>query len=397
MVFVLRCGRRIRRSARVAAAVCALGAPVALSAQDTAPALVSRTGGGGAWSNPAELQAAAKQGNPRACAQLGEILLRGGALPRDGPRALILLEQAARAGEASAAFRIGMLLDDGIDVTRDRIRALAYFRAAAAGGAPEAFHNIGAAYAGARGVRRDYVEALGWLILAAKKGDASGAGAQLRAHLVARRHPEWIAAAERRAPAIERELAQGSVIHFLPPPAPLTWGATAKAAAGPNRASLTQAADRGDADAQLALAGILLAGEPPEDPARAVDLLERSAKSGRAAAAEQLAEFYGKGTHVPHDDAKAFAYTLQAAQGGLPQAMFNVGARYANGRGTDRDFTEALAWLAVAKHYGLDRGQEKRIRDYLARSQPEQIPLADQRAADRIREIDASPRRAAAW
>ena len=204
MVAVIPPGRRLRWRALVAAAaVCGAWMPAGLSAQETAPELVSRTGGGDAWSNPAELQAAAEQGNPRACAQLGEILLRGGALPQDGPRALALLESAARAGEAAAAFRIGMLLDDGIDVAQDRIRALAYFRAAAAGGETEAFHNVGAAYASARGVRRDYAEALGWLILATKKGDESGAEAQLRTHLAAR-HPAELAAGERRGEKLER-------------------------------------------------------------------------------------------------------------------------------------------------------------------------------------------------
>ena len=78
----------------------------------------------------------------------------------------------------------------------------------------------------------------------------------------------------------------------------------------------------------------------------------------------------------------------QAARGGAPQATFNVDALYANGSSTELDFTEALAWLMAAKHYGLDRGQEKRIRDYLVRSHPEQIPLAEHRAADCIPTID---------
>src|SRR5471032_411196 len=102
-----------------------------LSAQDSAPVLLSRTGGG-AWANVAELKASAKSGNPKACAQLGEMLLRGDKdVPQDVPRALALLEQAARAGQASAAFRIGMLFSRGEFVAQDSARAVAYFRAAA--------------------------------------------------------------------------------------------------------------------------------------------------------------------------------------------------------------------------------------------------------------------------
>ena len=86
----------------LAAASLAAGA---LFAQDEKPVLVSRTGGA-SWSDVAELKASAKQGNAKACAQLGELMLRGDAeVARDVPAAVAMLEQAARGGEASAAAR----------------------------------------------------------------------------------------------------------------------------------------------------------------------------------------------------------------------------------------------------------------------------------------------------
>ena len=140
-------------------------------AKDSAPVLMSRTGGGDSWADLAELQQAAKKGNPKAETQLGEMLLRGDGIAKDEARGIALLEKAARAGQSAAAFRIGMLLMNGESgVAKDPARALAYFRAAAAGGEAEAFFNIGAAYASARGVKRDYAEALGWLILARQHG-----------------------------------------------------------------------------------------------------------------------------------------------------------------------------------------------------------------------------------
>ena len=187
-----------------------------------APVLLSRTGGA-AWSNVAELTAAADKGNAKAQAQLGEMLLRGDPayqVAADRPKALALLESAARQGESSAAFRLGMLFDDGDGVPQDRARALAYFRAAAAGGAVEAMHNIGAAYASARGVKRDYTEALAWLLLAKKRGSESSAEAAVRARIEKLRHPEWIPAAEKRVPEIERELASRKPQEFLPLAAP---------------------------------------------------------------------------------------------------------------------------------------------------------------------------------
>ncbi len=382
---------------------------------DSLPVLVSRTDGrGDSWNSVAELNAAAARGNPRACAQLGEMLWRGDRVPRNGQRALELLERAARAGEAAAAFRIGMLLDDGDGVAPDQRRALAYFRAAAAGGEMQAFHNVGGAYAGAHGVKRDYVEALGWLLLARNRGDETGADEELRAHLMKRGRTEAIAAGERRAGEIERELAQGSVAAFLPPRAPLTFLAqpaggdsaapgedpaaekiTVTVATGgrlswPGLAALQRAAHAADPAAQAALGRLLLEGKRlPADTDWALVLLERSAGQGNADAADQLADLYADGVKVVRDDAKAFAYMQQAAHGGSLRAIYNTGVYCANGRGTERNYAAALAWLTVAKHYHMDLGQEKRLRDLLAKVDPAKIPAAEREAAALVREIDA--------
>ncbi len=165
-----------------------------------------------------ELQQASAKGNPKAEAQLGELLLRGEGIAKDAARGLALLEKAARAGQSAAAFRIGMLLAHGEGgVAKDPARALAYFRAAAAGGETEAFFNIGAAYASARGVKRDYGEALGWLIVARQRGADGSAEKSLRAQIASR--SAWIEAVERRAKTIETDFKDNKVVDFLPPAA----------------------------------------------------------------------------------------------------------------------------------------------------------------------------------
>jgi TPR repeat protein len=199
-------------------------------AKDSAPVLMSRTGGGDTWADMAELQAAAKKGNPKAEAQLGEMLLRGDGIPQDEARGVAMLEKAARAGQSAAAFRIGMLLANGTNgVTKDPARSLGYFRAAAAGGETEAFFNIGAAYASGRGTKRDYGEALGWLIVARQRGADASAEQSLRAQV--KSQPSLIAAGERRAKEIESEFAGKKVTDVLPPPAPLHQGVAATPAA----------------------------------------------------------------------------------------------------------------------------------------------------------------------
>src|SRR4051812_28603249 len=169
-------------------------APVLMSKGDRVP-----------WSSLAELESFAAKGDIKACAQLGEQLLRGEGIAQNVPRALDLLEKAARGGEGTAAFRLGMVFDDGLGVAQDRVRALDYFRAAAAGGVAEAFFNVGAAYVGAHGVKRDYTEGLAWLILASKRGAGKDTEATVRDRIQKMKRPEWITAAEARAPVIETE------------------------------------------------------------------------------------------------------------------------------------------------------------------------------------------------
>jgi len=189
----------------------------AASKDDEKPALISKTGGGGqTWTDVPELEAAAKKGNPRAWAQLGELRLKGDRTLKDVPDGLNLLEKAARAGEASAAFALGKVYDDGDLAPADRVKALDYYRAAAAGKVPEAFFNLGAAYSSGRGVKRDYAEGLAWLILAKRAGLENEGESKLRERIVAMRRPQLIETGERRAEEIADELVKGSVASFLP-------------------------------------------------------------------------------------------------------------------------------------------------------------------------------------
>lgn len=190
-------------------------------AADSAPKLLSTAGPKSeTWSDVRELEAAAANGNSRAEAALGELLLRGDGLPRDDARALALLEKSARAGHGPAVFRLGFLLSRGENgAARDPARAIAYFRAAAAAGEPEAFFNLGAAHANGRGVKRDYAEALAWLMIAKRRGADNGTEASLRQQLG--KQTSVLAKAERRVAEIEAELKNAAPVSLLPPMAPL--------------------------------------------------------------------------------------------------------------------------------------------------------------------------------
>src|SRR2546430_12405968 len=71
--------------------------PVSAQA-DSAPKLLSTTGGSSTWSDLGELQKAAASGNPKACAALGEMYVNGDQVPKDINRRLELLNQALEKG-----------------------------------------------------------------------------------------------------------------------------------------------------------------------------------------------------------------------------------------------------------------------------------------------------------
>ena len=88
-------------------------------------------------------------------------------------------------------------------------------------------------------------------------------------------------------------------------------------------------AEAGDAEAQVALAGLYLAGE------------------GTAA-----------------DPAAAFQWYRRAAEAGHPVAQLNLGDLYRRGAGTPRDLVAAYVWFALAADQG--RAWAARQRDALA-------------------------------
>lgn len=400
---------------------------------DEAPSVISRTGGNkDKWSTLAQLQKAADADNPAACLELGEMHLEGTDVPKDLPRALALFEKAADAKSARAAFRLGKLYADGELVTQDFAKALAYYQTAARLGSSEGQHNIGAMHASGRGVPRNYGEGLAWLIVARQNGADGDSETLLREKLIRSGRSAVVTSAELRATAILKELAEAP-----PPPPPTANARPARPAfhkgevkvapvisapapqipqldraflhpeppeTGPsiklisatgqrqiiwkNLATLERAAADGQPLACADLGQILLQGDTvTKDPLRAISLLEKSAAAGTCDAAYLLADLYANGTLAPRDDKKAFTYYLQAAKGGAAIAMFNTGSFLISGRGTAKDYTEALAWLTVAKRCGVNRGTHERIRANLTKSAPLELAKADARIAEIIKAL----------
>lgn len=96
-----------------------------------------------------------------------------------------------------------------------------------------------------------------------------------------------------------------------------------------------------------------------------LEYLERMARDGDAAAAGGLGDMLDTGDGVETDAVRAFRYYQAAALGGRMEAAHNLGAAYAKGRGVQRDFGAALAWLIVARQRGDSSGEDERLRAHL--------------------------------
>ncbi len=151
-------------------------------------------------------------------------------------------------------------------------------------------------------------------------------------------------------------------------------------------ATVREAADQGDAEAQNDLGGMYANGDRvPQDDAQAVAWFRKAADQGNADAQNNLGGMYDNGRGVPQDDAQAVAWYRQAADQGNAFAQANLGVMYANGEGVPQDDVEAHRWLSLATSRATgDRQKEYAATlDELAEAlTPAQIAEAQKRAAD---------------
>lgn len=148
--------------------------------------------------------------------------------------------------------------------------------------------------------------------------------------------------------------------------------------ADPERAAaLTQAAaELGDADAQLLIAGShLYRTDGGRDPAAAIPWLHRAAQQGSADAQYRLARLIEAGDGTPRDPAWAAVWFQRAAERGVPEAQFAMAMLQIAGVGTAPDQAEALARLSLAERQGVSAA--RRYREAL---QP-RVPAAQARSA----------------
>jgi len=187
--------------------ILALAVPAAVfgARGDSVPRLLSTGESAPKWKNFDELKKQAADGDPEACLALGTAYETGGEVEQDHVEARLWYERAARAGLIEADFRLGRFLSEGLGGSVDQAAAFGHYLKAAQGGIALAQYNVGAMLASGRGTTRNYPEGLAWIIVATRDPSVDPAGEQqLREHLA--RRPSDIAAAERRAAELQKEI-----------------------------------------------------------------------------------------------------------------------------------------------------------------------------------------------
>jgi TPR repeat protein len=122
---------------------------------------------------------------------------------------------------------------------------------------------------------------------------------------------------------------------------------------------LRQAAERGDAEAQVKLGTCYLFGiDAPEDKAEGLKRVRLAADQGNGEALFNLGCYCSFGIGVIQDDVQAVTLFRQAAEQGNVNAQYCLGVRYRQGLGVDRDEAEGLMWIRQAAKHGDAKAKE---------------------------------------
>jgi TPR repeat protein/peptidoglycan/xylan/chitin deacetylase (PgdA/CDA1 family) len=321
------------------------------------------------------LDVAAKSGNAQAAFELAGLYLSGEGGDKDAARAVALYQQAADAGLKAPAFAaLGAYYRD----QGDKIAAFTAFAKAADAGSPEGqlaagemlVAGIGTPVDAARGVsllesaaqtdlKGPALESLGLYYRSA--GMADKALAALDSASVAGRPQAELALAEMlmkgegtdadpaRAVALYQQAAAGG----LTGPASLALGLYFRDQGEPAKAAefLDAAANAGEAEAKLALGGMLLKGEGVSvDAARAETLLTEAASQGFADPALTTLGLYYRSEGAAQKAADALS---KAADAGSADAMLALADMLIKGDGISADPERAVALLKRAADAGL--------------------------------------------
>lgn len=257
----------------------------------------------------------AEAGHPETQFNIGVLLTRSSAIPRDLAAARRWQQLASDAGYAPAHCALGDLLWADRADPLNRQRALAAYLKGANQNEVGCMHNAAAFLLNGLAGAPDVLAGLHWLERSAELGNLASQAQLGSVHLHGRYSPP------------EHEHA-------------LRW--------------LTLASDRGHVDATHDLAYMWEHGLGTQtDLSIAATLYERAAAAGQPQSANNLGLMYRNGQGVPRDAVKAVGYFEQAVAKRNSEAMVNLGDMHYLGLGVAPDAARAAALYQQAANAGL--------------------------------------------
>ncbi|GAA5901163.1 uncharacterized protein JCM6883_004774 [Sporobolomyces salmoneus] len=276
----------------------------------------------------------------------------------DHEKAYNLYVQASKQNHSAATYRTAVCNEVGAGTRRDHARAVLFYRKASALGDTAGMYKLGMILLnGLLGQQRNPKEALAWLRRAASQADEDNPHALHELGLLYEKPPPIsVAAASLGSKAAA---AQG---HPTPPPGqPLPT--IVPFDPGQAREFFTQAAQYGYPPSQFKLGCCYEYGSLtcPVDPRRSIAWYTRAAERGDAEAELALSGWYLTGSEgvLKQSDSEAYLWARRAANKGLAKAEYAVGYYSEVGIGVKQDGEEAKRWYMRAAAQGNKRAMQR--------------------------------------
>lgn len=298
------------------------------------------------------LNRAIKRGHSFAIEQLGVCYLFGLGVEKDSQKGLQLIKQVADSNQAFAQYHLYKIYKYGTDgIKKDEKKALSWLQKSADNGDMDAQYKLGIHFLYGPKDKRDFEKAIAYLTKAGKKGEPfatydlgmfylrtgtkfsdSKKGISLLNSLI---RPKFIASKKPKTGALMFRV-------------------------GNTRVKVPVGDYTAEALASYALGSIYDLGNDvvEKDPAKALKYLERSAKFKNSRAQALLGYYYLSGKAGTKDLDKGFKLTKEAAEAGVPLALYNLASCYRNGIGVEKNEDEALTNYKKAAKSGYTRAEK---------------------------------------
>lgn len=297
------------------------------------------------------LRAAAESNDFNAMYYLGTAYALGKEVEKNDEEALKWYLRAAP-HNAEAAFNAAMMYKDGLGTSTDVEKALElfcsassqgvaaasfqagtiylkkgmpekavdYFKKAAESGLAEAQHNYGMACLRGDGIERNFADAVEWLSKSSAQGNSVSALRLGRMYLTGSGVPQDYAEAAR-------------------------WYRTG----GSSLAEMIEESENGSLEKKFTLSTVLdETAENEYDLAEAFHMCMKAAEGGFAPAAAAVGKMYEWGRGTVKDYTEAVRWYTIAAENGSAEAMHDLASMYALGNGVKQDYEAAVKWSEKA-------------------------------------------------